>query len=700
MVLIPKKLGATAVDAFRPICLQNCTIKIIAKTLTCRLQREIGNLIDLHQTGFLQGRSISETFVFAAEIVQACNKRKVPTLVLKLDFAKAFDTVNWTGLDQILSARGFSPTWRRWMKLILESSKSAILLNGVPGPWINCKRGLRQGDPLSPYLFLLVADTLQALIRSFADEIGHPIVNGAGCVTLQYADDTLIVLKGDLAGVLKLKEALNLFSEATGLTINYHKSTLVPLHMDSTTLQMCIDTFGCKVESFPQNYLGLPLSTAKLPASVFNSYIDRTDSFLSSWQASFLNTMGRVVLINSVLDSQLVYVMSALCIPPTVIQQVDKRRRAFMWSGEPQTSSAKCLVAWEKCCTTKDLGGLGIKDFGTQNICLLLKLIHRLHCSENSAWGQWVRQHCNLATLRGDLQGTHWDMLRSILPLYQALTTVLVRDGSATSFWYDVWHEDEALSERFPALFSHCKRKEDSIREAVLSNLHDAFVPRLSNQAVLELQQVMSIVLQTTLTAGNDRRKSQFDTGRGKLDSSSIYCLLKAKQHAADPSSKFIWKNSVPPRIQFFMWLLSKGRIQCRANLYRKKIVQDQHCEACGASEETTDHIILHCPFARDFWNEIGIADTTQIMAREIHEISAISGLPTTQYNTFIALCCWQLWKRRNALVFRNEVLSLRQILQACHSEADAWRPRLPRKQRHVVDSWTNYLQVLINRNM
>jgi hypothetical protein len=110
------------------------------------------------------------------------------------------------------------------------------------------------------------------------------------------------------------------------------------------------------------------------------------------------------------------------------------------------------LVAWENCCTTKDLGGIGIKDFGTQNICLLLKLIHRLHCSESSAWGTWVRQHANLATLKGELLGQHWDMLRSILPLYQALPTVDIMDGSATSFWNNVWHLDEALADRFPAI--------------------------------------------------------------------------------------------------------------------------------------------------------------------------------------------------------------------------------------------------------
>ena len=183
MVLIPKKPGAVAVDAFRPICLQNCSIKILSKMLTRRLQKEIGNLIDLHQTGFLKGRSISETFVFAAELIQTCNKRRLPTLVLKLDFAKAFDTVIWESLDTILKARGFHDRWCAWMRDILSSSKSAVLVNGCPGPWITCKWGLRQGDPLSPYLFLLVADSLQAMIRSTAT-VRSPVDSDSPCAVL------------------------------------------------------------------------------------------------------------------------------------------------------------------------------------------------------------------------------------------------------------------------------------------------------------------------------------------------------------------------------------------------------------------------------------------------------------------------------------------------------------------------------------
>ena len=109
-------------------------------------------------------------------------------------------------------------------------------------------------------------------------------------------------------------------------------------------------------------------------------------------------------------------------------------------------------MAWQNVCTTKDLGGLGIRDFGTQNICLLLKLVHRLHFVDSSAWAQWVRQPASLANLKGDMCGHHWETLQAILPLYQAITTVQLGDGETTLFWTDVWSEDDALADHFPTL--------------------------------------------------------------------------------------------------------------------------------------------------------------------------------------------------------------------------------------------------------
>ena len=293
-------------DAFRPIYLQNYALKIITKTLTTRLQLKIPKLIDIHQTGFVKGRAISATFVYALELVQTCHKRKRPAIVLKLDFAKAFDTVNWIGLKSVLQARGFDQRWIGWMHYLLSSSKSTVLVNGCLGAWISCKRGLRQGDLLSPYLFILVEETLQHLITNVV-EIRHPTDENLPCAVLQYAYDTLIVFKAETIAALKLKEVLDQFAAMSGLHINFGKSTLVPIHADDQEVHQCVQILGCSEGSFPHQYLGLPLSANKLLVLAFNICIQKIDKFLGSWQTDLLHPMGRIVLVNSVLDSILVH---------------------------------------------------------------------------------------------------------------------------------------------------------------------------------------------------------------------------------------------------------------------------------------------------------------------------------------------------------------------------------------------------------
>lgn len=344
MVLLPKKPGAAEVHAFRPICLQNCSVKTVTKILTSRLQTQIKNLVDLVQTGFIRGRSITENFVYAMELVQYCHKKRKPTMVIKLDFAKAFDTVSWEALQMVLQARGFNHKWCRWMQMLLQTSKSAVLVNGCPGSWITCRRGLRQGDPISPYLFILLADVLQMLIQKESG-IRHPVIDDASCPVLQYADDTLLLVRGELPDIQALKIILDQFAAATGLQINYTKSAAVPIFMNEQTISECIAALGCRREGFPQTYLGLPLSNNKLRLTAFAPQIAKTDKYLAEWQASLLNQMGRTTLVNAVLDSQLVYAMCALAIPQGIIDQVDRRRRSFLWSGKGNTSGASCLVA-------------------------------------------------------------------------------------------------------------------------------------------------------------------------------------------------------------------------------------------------------------------------------------------------------------------------------------------------------------------
>ncbi|KXG32323.2 hypothetical protein SORBI_3003G139050 [Sorghum bicolor] len=114
-----------------------------------------------------------------------------------------------------------------------------------------------------------------------------------------------------------------------------------------------------------------------------------------------------------------------------------------------------------------------------------------------------------------------------------------------------------------------------------------------------------------------------------------------------------------------------KGRIQCRANLFKKHMVDSSAYVSCGAMEaETPEHLLFFCDKASQFWNSIGVhLPQTGISTRDIHSFLKISAVPTLQHNMFVAFYCWQLWKCRNAFIFLNETMTLRQLLLSCAAE-------------------------------
>jgi hypothetical protein len=233
LILLPKNEGARTPAQFRPISLQNCPIKDIAKLLANRLQKFIPQLIHGDKTGFVSGRSISKYLTYAADLLNCCHKRKAQTMVIKLDFRKAFDSVSPTSLLAVLHARGFPPLFCSQIQNILNTGRTVILLNGVHGSWIQCKNGLRQGDPIAPYLYIIFSNVLHQLIRAvfIQGHILHPMRDDIQPAILQYADDTLIIAKASLSAALHLKHTLDNFASATGLQINFDKTTFVPLNV-------------------------------------------------------------------------------------------------------------------------------------------------------------------------------------------------------------------------------------------------------------------------------------------------------------------------------------------------------------------------------------------------------------------------------------------------------------------------------------
>lgn len=165
MVLLKKKTEPVEIKDYRPISLVHSFGKLVTKCLARRLALVLNELVHPSQSAFIQGRSIHDNFRAVHLTCKALQLSRRSHILLKIDIAEAFDSVGWPFLLEVLRRLGFSRRWRDWMSLILGTSSTKVLLNGRPGERICHARGLRQGDPLSPMLFLLIMEVLGGLIR-------------------------------------------------------------------------------------------------------------------------------------------------------------------------------------------------------------------------------------------------------------------------------------------------------------------------------------------------------------------------------------------------------------------------------------------------------------------------------------------------------------------------------------------------------
>lgn len=214
-------------------------------------------------------------------------------MIFKVDFQKAYDCVNWKFLDSVMEQMNFSSKWRRWTHGCISSARVFVLLNGSLTGEFGMERGLRQGDPLSPFLFLLAAESMSAMLAETVDAgLFKPTLIGATSIPLtllQYVDDAIIMREWGSSNAGNLVKFLRCFEAVFGLKVNLQKSKIIGIGVSPLEVQRIASRLHCNVDSTPFTYLGLPVGANMNRLASWSVVVDKVTKKLNTWKANTLS---------------------------------------------------------------------------------------------------------------------------------------------------------------------------------------------------------------------------------------------------------------------------------------------------------------------------------------------------------------------------------------------------------------------------
>jgi hypothetical protein len=713
ITLIPKIKNPSRITEYRPISLCNVFYKLIAKVLANRLKKVLPHIISANQSAFVPGRLITDNVLVAFEALQTMDVRmkgKLGYMALKLDMSKAYDRVEWDFLEAVMLKIGFARRWVDLLMVCIRTVTYSVLINGQPHGKIVPTRGIRQGDPLSPYFFILCAEGLSTMLRRAEQEgrlTGLPISRGGTRIShLFFADDSLLFCRSSILEWARIQEILEAYERASGQKLNREKTSIFfSKNTKREAKEFILSTAGVTSTASYERYLGLPALIGRAKVNSFSVLKGRIWERMNGWKEKFLSQAGKEVLLKAVVQAIPTYTMSVFQLPKTLCKEICSMMSKFWW-GHKGNDARIAWMSWSKMGRAKEKGGLGFRDIELFNLALLAKQGWRLLQQPDSLVAKVFKEkyfpNCSfLDSNLGSQPSYAWRSIYNAKPLLFEGLVWRVGDGSSIKIWTDRW---------LPTMGSHKVQSPVQIlsADATVSELLDTDTNWWKTDLIFSIFGVdeaeaicsMPVCPRTTKDKlvwvgtkhGDYTVRSAYHMGKenGLKDEGSCSTV-----HQIAGIWKGVWRINCARVVKMFLWQACNNILPTKELLFKRHISEDPLCPICGLGTETIVHILWSCPSARDVWMECDkrLHKCTSDEMDFIYVLEKLMDRLDGDQMMLVVTVARQIWFRRNSIVFGGEMVDPGQVVRRAKDQVEAW---CSATQRPVISSEVSALPVAI----
>jgi len=609
-------------------------------------------------------------------------------MAVKTDMSKAYDRIEWNFIKLVMGRMGFHPKWVAWIMQCISSVSYSFLLNNSAQESILPQRGIRQGDPLSPYLFILCSEALSGLCSKAQADGSLPGIRVAlGCPRvnhLLFADDTMFFCRTDEKSCYTLLHILKRYESASGQMINKGKSAIT----FSTKTPEAVKLKVHQILEMQQTgdlgkYLGLPEMFGRKKKDMFNLIIDRIRQRSLSWSSKFLSTAGKATMLKSVLAAMPTYTMSCFKIPGSPSKRIQSALTRFWWDSSAEKHKM-CWISWQKLTQPKGVGGLGFRDITCFNDGLHAKISWRILQKPTCLLARiLLGKYCKTTPFldsKAPGNASHgWKGICIGRDLLKQHLGKALGSGSNTLLWYEPWISlSKSISPMGPA-------PEES------QHLHvDHLICPITKSWIKERVRLLLPEYEQDILALRPSKVRVADkfiwllTKNGEFTAKSGYQAAMMSKGTMSPLGeienfnwfKEIWNLQCGQKIKFFLWKSLAGALPVGDLLQSPGISFDALCPHCQVPE-TSLHLFFHCPFAKNLWEAAPFkspVDSSRVTSLRVRIESSRrlinlppTGLGLTPLSPWIL---WTIWTCRNKRIFEQKQISIPDALSQAVAQA------------------------------